>query len=427
MDKQVIFTDIAILGGGASGLAAACAIGQSGYKGKTLLIERHARVGKKLLATGNGRCNLTNTHLTPAAFHGSCAKQGLVLFQTYDSAYMKQYFNTLGLLTKAEENGLVYPYSNSANSVLDVFRLQLSKYAIEQVCGTHIQEIVRTKQGYRLISEETAIETKKLIMTCGGKAAAKLSSDGSGYTLLKELGYKLAPLYPSLAPVKVDSPVLRSLKGLRVKCMASLLADGKPIKQEQGEVQFGDGTLSGICMFQLSPFVNAFFTSRTVMGKPIKQLEIALDLCPDYTQQEVEQLLLNKAGQFPGESIEALFTGIFVKRVGQALLKSCGLTEFNRTMGTLNRKEIKNLAYRVKHWVFTPKCISDFAQAQITAGGVRADDLCFSTMESAKDKQLYFAGELVDIDGLCGGYNLHWAWVSGMIAGKSAATEKEQK
>lgn len=427
MNKEKIYTDIAILGAGASGLMACCAIAKSGFKGNILLIENHPRVGKKLSVTGNGRCNLSNNDLGDNCYFGSAKKEALRLFKKFDCNFIKEHFLKLGLLTK-DETGLVYPFSNSANSVIDVLRLQLDFGKIDLLSPCTVTQIKKEKSAYCLTSDNHMITCKKLIMACGGKSAAKLSTDGSGYKLAKSLGYNVASLFPSLAPVKVESPVLRSLKGIRQKCSVTLAVKNKIVRTEIGEVQFTENALSGICIFQLSRFVNEFFTKGTVEGKRCSDINILLDLFPTYDIHEVESIIFANAKCMDLHKIDELFTGVLVKRVGMAVLKSSGIGDFNRNIDTLTSTELKTICRTLKNWCFKPKSISDFNNSQVTAGGITCDEINFNTMQSKKDPNLFFAGELIDLDGLCGGYNLHWAWVSGIIAGNAAAnnTVKEQ-
>lgn len=422
MEITKIYTDIAILGGGCAGLIAAAAIAKAGYKDKVIIIERHARTGKKLLATGNGRCNMTNENLFNGSYFGSCGKNALKLFKKYDCTYIKAYFADMGLITRTDDEGRVYPYSNSASSVLDILRLNILKNSnTKERCNCSVNNIICEKNGYKLVCNDGVIFTKKLIIACGGKASPKLSSDGSLYKAVKNIGIQTSAVFPSLAPVKVSSPILRSVKGLRTKCSVSLLADGKKIKTESGEVQFGDGALSGICVFQLSRFVNEFFTKGTVYGEKSKKLELSIDLMPGFCKDEIMHMINKRKKDFCALNADELLTGILPKRIGQAVIKSCTSGDFSRKIKNFDDDEIKKIVKTIKQWSFEPKCISDFNNAQITAGGVKANEINFETMEAKKFKNLYFAGEIADIDGLCGGYNLHWAWVSGIIAGESAA------
>lgn len=419
---EIIKSDIAILGGGAAGLMCGCAINKKGFKGTSVIIELQNRCGKKLLATGNGRCNLSNKYITQNCYLGSGKNGAFNLFKKYNTTYIINYFEGLGLLCRADNDGRIYPLSNNASSVLDVLRLSLGN--TKEYCSCKIESIKKEKGKYVINCKEKVFEAKKIIFALGGKASPKLSSDGAGYRLLKSMGYNINSLLPSLSPVKVSSPLLPSLKGIRVKGNISLYCDNKIIKKENGEIQFTDNSLSGIAVFQLSPFVNEFFTKNTIQGKKCKHVMLSIDLLPENTLEETQILLQKRKNGCPNLCSE-YFTGIFHKRIGLALLKNNNIPT-DKNIKDLTSKEILLLAKNIKEWQFTPKCISDFNNAQITGGGIDANDLDFSTMESKKDKGLYFAGEIVDVDGICGGYNLHWAWVSAIIAGENAVKSLER-
>lgn len=411
--KDVIYTDIAVLGGGAAGLmAAVSAARRSSGTIKITVVEKNARVGKKLLATGNGRCNLSNTELTNEAYFGSLAESAARLFQTFSCGYIRDYFKTLGLYTRADSEGRVYPMSNSASSVLDVLRLTLRKYGVQELCGTDINKITQEKNRFYLHSADCTISCRALIMTTGGKAAAK---DGgrAGYGLLKALNHTCTELFPTLCPVPVKSGALRSLKGQRCICSITLKNGGQALAQEHGELQFTENALSGICVFQLS----------RKCAQLIKQGEapaLCADLLPETGCRELYEELLKRVKD-DNILIEELLTGLLGKRAALSALKECGLAPLSRPAGELKETELKKLCQMLKGWEFEAAFAGSFLQAQVTAGGIPAGEVDTGTMASRKKSGLYLAGELLDLDGKCGGYNLHWAWVSGIIAGKSAA------
>lgn len=419
--KITEYFDIVVLGGGAAGLTAAITAARESCGALSVaVLEKEARVGKKLLVTGNGRCNLSNEQIARGDYSGSLADGAAALFELYDCAYIKALFQTFGLYTKTDGSGRIYPMSNAASSVLDVLRLQLQKYGIKERCGTDVVKVTQEKGRYLLYAGESIFCAGTLIVTTGGKAGVK--NGGAGYPLLKTLGHTCTPLFPSLAPVPVkENNILRSLKGQRSACTAALLADGNPIAKEEGELQFTETALSGICMFQLSRYTGEFFTLHTVNSVPADSIMIQIDLLPALPYGELfDELCRRSKNAVP---LEQLFTGILNKRLSLALLKDCGLSPALSSSALL-QPQIKALCTRVKKWGFTPLAPGSFQNAQVTAGGVPAYEIDLQTMASKKQKNLYFAGEILDIDGKCGGYNLHWAWVSGMLAGKQAAGKK---
>lgn len=415
------YFDVAVLGGGAAGLmAAVCAARESGGTVTVAVIEKEARVGKKLLATGNGRCNLSNEQITRGDYYGSFADSAAGLLKKYDCSYVKDLFQTLGLYTRADSSGRVYPISGSASSVLDVLRLQLQKLGVTELCGTEIIKITKDKNHFVLHSGETTYSAGTLIVTTGGKAGVK--NGNAGYPLLKQLGHTCTPLFPSLAPVPVKENVLRSLKGQRCACTAALLCGGKPAAKEEGELQFTETALSGVCLFQLSRFTGEFFTLHTINGTPAPGISLCIDLLPAIPYHALYEALSDRRSD--GFPLEQLFTGILSKRLSLALIKDCGLSPA-LPAAELSPAQVKMLCSRIKGWEFTPRAPGAFQNAQVTAGGVPAGEVDVKTMASKKQQNLYFAGEVLDLDGKCGGYNLHWAWVSGMLAGKNAAGKRQ--
>lgn len=411
--RDVIYTDIAVLGGGAAGLmTAVSAARNSGGKIKITVVEKNERVGKKLLTTGNGRCNLGNTALTGEAYSGSLAEGAARLFKTRGCEYIREYFRTLGLYTKADGEGRIYPMSNSASSVLDVLRLKLCEYGVRELCGTETEKVTQDKDGlYYLYNADSVISCRSLVMTTGGRAAVK--GGKAGYGLLKPLGHTCTKLFPSLCPVPVKSGALRSLKGQRCACTVTLKNGGQALARERGELQFTENALSGICVFQLSRQCAQLIHQREL---PV----LCADLLPDVEYRRLYEELTRRVKEDKTQ-IEELLTGILSKRIALSALKESGLAPLGRRVGEIKEKELKRLCQVLKGWEFEVSFPGSFQQAQITAGGIPAKEIDMETMASRKKDGLYFAGELLDLDGKCGGYNLHWAWVSGIVAGKSAA------
>lgn len=410
--------DIAIIGGGASGLMAAAAVARSGKKLKTVIFEHHLRTGKKLMATGNGRCNLTNTNISAQAYFGSGAEDAERIISKYNSKYIIDYFEEIGLLVRTDSEGRVYPLSNHAASVLDCMRNFILSKSISEYCSTTVDKIILEKSGYTLLCKNLRVFAKGVVVACGGKASPKLSTNGTGYSLLKPMGIALSTLMPSLVNIPCSNSCLSLLKGLRIKGNVSLLANNNIMAVEKGEIQFANDALSGICVFQLSRMVNEFFAENTVKGKNTDTVLLSLDIMPEYTQQQCISMLLKRVSKMKNYQISNFFDGIFHKRIAQALYKECRINS-NRKVADITKKEIYALANKLKNWRFTPSSPSSFENAQVTAGGVKAEEIDFASCESKKYKNLYIVGELVDVDGLCGGYNLHWAWCSGIMAGEN--------
>ena len=394
--------DALIVGGGASGLMCAITAKRQNPKLNIAIIEKNDRVGKKLLSTGNGRCNLTNTRISAEKYVGSLNAKSL--FEKYDATFLLREFKSLGLLTFADSEGRVYPVSRQASSVLDVLRFACNRYGVEIFCGEQIRTLKHENGGFHIKAAESEFFGKKIVIACGSKAAPKLGGNASGADYLRNLGLAVEPFQPALCPVQVKSDVLKSLKGLRAAGNVSLLRNGKPVKTECGEIQFADGALSGICVFNLSLYAK---------NGDI----ISIDLLPDYSEKELYNILISNKELFAGLTADNLMTGILQKRLSQAVMKQSGMKDFSRLCGKLTDIEIKKAARTLKSMDFAVTELSGFEHAQCAKGGVKANELseCF---ESKKVRNLYVCGEAVDICGECGGFNLHFAFISGMIVGE---------
>ncbi|MCQ2405717.1 MAG: aminoacetone oxidase family FAD-binding enzyme [Oscillospiraceae bacterium] len=402
------YSDIIIIGGGASGMAAAIAAARKGAK--VAIIERQARVGKKLLSTGNGRCNLLNTGDYRGRIHGESPEFADYALNTYPPEYILSFFEELGLVYEEEYGGRVYPFSNHASSVLDVLRAELDALSVELITGSEVSSAVREKSFFRLSCGDEIYRSEKLIIACGGCAGSKVGGVSLGYELLKGLGHSKTGLFPALAGVKTDSEYPRSLKGIRVTAGCSLRDEkGRAIKQSEGDVIFSEDGLSGTAVFDIARFVPA--------GKPSY---ISLDFLPLLSEERVRSALTAFSSNHPDYEASSVFTGALHGRVGTVLCKAAGLKP-SAPMASLKERDIKALSSCAKKTDFKIKGLCGFDTAQVTAGGIRTSEFESETMESKITPGLYACGEVLDIDGDCGGFNLRWAWAGGFLAGESAA------
>ena len=397
--------DAIIIGGGASGLMCAVTAKQNNPKLRIAVIEKNDRVGKKLLATGNGRCNLTNCSIDSLKYIGSFGKQSEHILKRYDTAQLLYRFGKLGLLTFADSEGRCYPLSRQASSVLDVLRYACERCGADIFCGENINSIKNSGGKFEVVTRENRFSASKLVIACGSKAAPKLGGTASAADYLKNLGHQIIPFSPALCPLKTDSGLIKSLKGIRAAANVSLIRSNRQIKSEHGEVQFTDGALSGICIFNLSLYAQ---------NGDI----ITLDLLPDISEEELFKLLLRYQKLFAQRGVEDLFTGILQKRLALAILKASGIRDFSADCRSIGREQLLRAANTVKAFSFNVTDRGGFEQAQCAAGGVRGSEIDETTMQSKVRKNLYVCGEAIDICGECGGYNLHFAFASGILAGE---------
>jgi hypothetical protein len=399
--------DAIIIGAGAAGLMCAISAKQKNSRLSVAIIEKNSRVGKKLLATGNGRCNLTNQHISTSRYCGSFVNQSKAIFEKYTTEYLLDIFSSLGLLTYADAEGRYYPICKQASAVLDVLRFACERLGVDICCDESIKSIKKQGSVFCTKTVENEYKSKKLVIACGSKAAPKLGGNASAADYLKNFGHSFVPFSPALCSVKVKSDILKSLKGIRAVCNASLINDkGNVIKSESGEVQFSDTALSGICVFNLSLYSK-------------KAEYISLDLLPDYSFNEVYNILLKQYSLFSEQSADNLFTGILQKRLAQAVMKSAKISDLSRPCSALSKQELKKICEAVKNLRFKITENSGFEQAQCALGGVKGQEIDEKTMQSKITKGLYIAGEAIDICGECGGFNLHFAFSSGHLAGEN--------
>lgn len=396
--------DAVIIGGGASGLMCAISAKLNNPKLNIAILEKNDRVGKKLLSTGNGRCNLTNKNVSGDKYTGTFAEFSRGIFKYYNTAFLLDYFNKLGLLTVSDSEGRYYPASKQASSVLDILRYNCERLGIIIMCSQDIRSI-KSQNGFLIKTADSMIRCEKLVICCGSKASPKLGGSASGLDYLQNFGHTAVKFSPALCPVKVDSSVIRSVKGLRAYGKASLYRGKELIKEETGEIQFAENALSGICVFNLSLY------SR--VNDVIK-----LDIASYISKEELYSHLADNKARFGFLSAENIFTGILQKRLAQAVLKLCKVN-LGKSISDITENELKSAAHTAKNMEFKVSGNEGFDKAQCALGGVKGSEIDSNTMMSKRINNLYVCGEAVDICGVCGGYNLHFAFISGIIAGEN--------
>lgn len=400
---------IAIIGGGASGLS--CAI-EAAEKAKRLkkpveitVYESKDRVGKKILATGNGRCNMLNMNDKVCYFGDSDFAKAVT--EKYSVKSNLQFFRRMGLYTRADEEGRVYPLSNQASGVLDILRFECERLGVKFVVDSEIRTIETKNDGFVLNKNHFA---NKVVLACGSAAGVK---NFNGYSLLKNLGHTVTKINPSLTKLVVkDNTLLKPLKGVRQKATLKLFINGQFVTEEKGEVLFADYGLSGIAAMQLSAYIARHFIKNKTA--PL----VKIDLVPDFEKDALQKAVSEICNHNPEGKAENIFTGFMPKKIGEALLKECKIP-FGKSCSLLSKKDIEALVTAAKGLSFEIISLKDFSEAQVVAGGALCSEFKKETLESKKQKNLFCCGELLDVDGLCGGYNLGWAWSSGRLCGNS--------
>lgn len=399
--------EIAIIGGGASGLMAAITAARHGAS--VTILEHQPACGKKLLATGNGKCNLTNTKITGDAYRSHAPKAALETLRGFTVADTLAFFTDLGLYTR-EKDGWIYPYSQQARTVLHVLLTEAERLGVRIETQVNIQKISRRGR-WQLRTDSGVYEADAVILAAGSKASNLPGADGSGYDLAKNLGHKIYPVLPALVPLTGQGDYFRQWAGLRMEAQISLYLDGKQTRQERGEVQLTDYGVSGIPVFQLSRYaVEAIHEN--------KEAELFLDFFPEGSARQLESLLRKRKSLRPYKEWTEILMGIFPD-------KFCPLA-IRRVKGKNPDEFARRLARSIKRWRVSIKGWQDYKYAQVCMGGVDFRQVNARTLESRLHQGLYFAGEILDVDGACGGYNLQWAWSSGAVAAMAACRKGEE-
>ncbi|MBP3692557.1 MAG: aminoacetone oxidase family FAD-binding enzyme [Clostridia bacterium] len=401
--------DIAVIGGGAAGLSAAISAARQNKNLKICVFEQLDRVGKKIAVTGNGRCNITNINLSADKFHTKSPTFVEDIFTKITHEDIAQFFEALGVPFYSEADGREYPASLQAASVTDALRFECETQNIELCCGCRVEDIKKQGGCFELLVDGKKFDAKKVIIATGGLAGGqKLGCDGAGFKLAASLGHTKTPLLPAIVQLKTDNRIVRQLKGIKVDCLATAIVNGRAVRREFGEVLFCDYGLSGPPILQLSSVAR-------------QNSQICLDLMCKTDLNALTQIIYERSKRFSARPLSEFFTGILNKRLGQVIIKEQGLS-LTQSSGDITEKMAARLAKTIKCFTFTVTGDCGHNNAQATLGGINTSELDSITLESKKHKGLYLVGELLDVCGDCGGYNLSFAWASGMLAGKAAAS-----
>lgn len=408
-----------IIGGGAAGLMAAITAAENGA-GVTIL-EHMPRVGKKILSTGNGKCNLTNLDMRPDCYRCGTADFPMTAIGRFSVADTVSFFRRLGVVV-TDRNGYVYPASGQAQTVLDALREKAESLGIRIVTECRSETVERDGTGFCVRTSCGAFQGDFLILAAGSKAAPATGSDGSGYDLAASLGHKIVKPLPALVQLKCRGDFFRSIAGVRTEAEVSLYTAGKHgelgdlLASDRGELQLTDYGISGIPVFQVSRYASEALDRK-------KRVLAVLDFFPSLKDEELFSLLKEQRMYLSDRKAEGFLNGIFHKKLAALFLKAAGIRG-EEMAGRLSDKKLLAAAELIKRTVVEVTAANSFDKAQVCMGGVRVKDVDPCTMESRLVPGLYFAGEILDVDGICGGYNLQWAWSSGYAAGASA-TGKE--
>lgn len=407
MEKKV---KIAVIGGGAAGMMAAITAAREGAA--VFLYEKNERVGKKLLATGNGKCNFSNRDLRIECYHGEDRERAWQILSEFDTEAAVAFFEEAGMMVK-DKNGYLYPASGQASTVLDTLRLLLKKEKVLVRTDCPVLHIAREKDGrIRVDTQNDRQVYDRVIIACGGKAAPKTGSNGDGYRLAALAGHTLIPVVPALVQLHCGETYLKACAGVRTEARLTLVENRKPVAKERGELQFTEYGISGIVVFQLSRMAAYGLLQK-------KKMEMYIDCLPGYSADAYADFIKRRKAGSPAETVEEFFTGMLNKKLMLLFIKLAGLKPTD-SYERVEEAKIDIVFSLCKRLVLSISGYCPFEQAQVCAGGIPLQEVSLF-LESLFWKNLYMAGEMLDVDGICGGYNLQWAWASGYVAGKSAA------
>lgn len=401
--------DVIIIGAGASGLMAAAAAASKGAR--VALLEHKDDIGKKILATGNGRCNFTNTDMSVNKFHGSKAliKNGLSQFNYSDTIC---FFKELGI--PAYDNaGYIYPNSRQAASVVAAFRMELMRLHVDVKTGINITDIkpADDRTGYCIQTDKGSFKSKRLIIACGLTASPKLGSDGSLFRQIEALGHHIQKPLPALCGFSCDGLNFKKITGVRCDATVASVIDGQMTEQNTGELQLADYGISGIPVFQISSLMSRALDKG-------QKVEVIIDFLPAFSDDELNGYIKDRSiTTTDNRSLNEMLNGLLNNKLLLELIHKSGVSP-DKKGRLLTDDDCKSLTRSIKHTAVSVKKPRGLEFAQVCAGGIYTKEIDVRTLESKIHPGLYFCGELLDVDGICGGYNLQWAWTSGYIAGE---------
>lgn len=402
-----------IIGGGAAGLVAAISARRLGAK--VTIFERNPRIGKKILATGNGRCNFTNVNVGKGCYSGNNPEFVHDALETFPAKNTIKFFEKLGIQHKVEASGKVFPMSDQASSFLDVFLYELDTLGINVLCDSYVKDINKEQGGFVVkLENDKTFKGDRVIMTTGGKAMPSSGSDGNGYDIVKRLGHTITPTFPALVQIMLEGPFFKRIAGVKILGTVKAIHNGRTIIEDSGDILFANYGISGPPVLQISRKI----------GKLLKEGEetyIKVSIIDNIPRNELKTIIKRRCAIGPDKPVDFSFVGLINKRLIPVVLKEAGISDMDCAASSLTDKEIEGIVDTLIGWELKVRGTKGWQSAQVTAGGINTDEIRQETMESKLVKGLYFAGEIVDIDGQCGGFNLQWAWASGFMAGQNAA------
>jgi predicted Rossmann fold flavoprotein len=402
-----------VVGGGAAGMMAAISAARLGAH--VTILEKNPRVGKKILATGNGRCNFTNINAGQGCYSGEnpgFVQKALSEFTVSDTI---SFFEKLGIQHKVEDMGKVFPMSDQASSILDVLMYELDRLGVNIFCDSDVVEIKPEKSSFILKTRDGKIyRGDSVILAPGGKAMPSSGSDGYGYDLALKLGHTMTDIFPALVQLMLDGDFFKRIDGVKFVGTAEIIDNNRSVIKDRGDILFTNYGVSGPPVFQISRKAGELLNRG-------KKATLKISILDTMSEDEVLKLIERRFQADLNKTVEFSFVGLINKRLIPVILQQAGISDLKRSVSVITPKERERIVRILTDWRFNIRGTKSWPSAQVTAGGIRTREIDAGTMESLLVRGLYFAGEIMDVDGMCGGFNLQWAWSSGFIAGCSAA------
>jgi len=400
---------IVIIGAGASGMMAAITAKRMGAN--VSLLEQNQEIGKKILSTGNGRCNFTNLVQEPMMYHSDNLGFAWKVIERFTAQDTLRFFSEIGVYSK-NRGGYMYPNSEQATAILNVLRWQIEELEIPVITDSKVQVITHDTNVFRIQTTTGIYQANRVILACGSRASRIAGADGSGYALATKLGHSLIPVLPALVQLKCEEDFYKQLAGVRVQGLVSLYVGKECVAKDEGEIQLTKYGISGIPVFQISRHVAIALQEK-------KYPLVSIDFMQHFKEEQLYNFLEDRKTKLSYRFVNTFFIGVFPEKLGEVILQRCNIDR-QKQVAMLSNEELQALVDMIKQFQTTVVATNDYEQAQVCRGGVNTKEVCANTLESCIVPNLYFAGEILDVDGMCGGYNLQWAWSSGYVAGSEA-------
>jgi len=409
MNKPAPHFDVAVIGAGPAGIMAAISAAKAGAK--VVLLEKNEIIGRKILATGNGRCNISNTNIAKDRYHSEDVLSATSILTTFDAV---TYFEGIGVLLKEEDRGRLFPRTNQASTVVDALRAELARLAVATKTSFTVKAILPGKPWHILGESKDEITAASVILTTGGRAAHQLGSSGDGLFWAKNLTHVITPIHAALVPLETEEAWVKDIMGIRLHSHVRLLADNQEILTREGDIIFTHFGISGPAAMGLAREVDPLLEKGKVVT-------VSIDLVPDLSEERLDSTLATLASTDGKKQVKSILAGLVPKNLIPQIMTMSGISTEQKAAET-SKKQRQSLIQTIKNFKLTIKKVRPLKEAQVTAGGIAMTEVT-AALESKKSPGLYFAGEILDVDGDSGGFNLQWAWASGTIAGESAARE----